>query len=239
MANNDLEKDMNNEELSQENVPAENNSLNFIQKNSKIIIIASIAVIVIVAVFAFIKNKNQEDSITASNLLSRVLPYYEQADYQKALDGDPGKTYLGEPVKGLKYIASEFSGTEQGKIAAFYVGNILLNTGKYAEAKPYFEDASSADSKELQVGAMAGKAACLETENKYEEAAKLYESASKMIIDDELKSRYSFYAAYAFEKAGNKDVAEKLYREITLSSKFSEFAQLAKEGLVRIGTIIE
>jgi len=239
MANNNIEKDMNNEELVQENIPSDSNSLNFIQKNSKIIIIASVAVIVIVAVFAFIRNKNQEDSLTASNLISRVLPYYEKADYQKALDGDPGKTFLGEPVKGLKFIASEYSGTEQGKIASFYVGNILLSTSKYTEAIKYFEDASGSDSKEVQVGAMVGKAACIETEKKYDEAAKLYEDASKMIINDELKSRYSFYAGYAYEKAGKKDLAEKIYREITLSSKFSEFAQMAKEGLVRIGTIIE
>lgn len=239
MANNNIEKDMNNEEILQDSNSSENNSTNFIQKNSKIIIIASVVVIAIVAIYAFIKNKNEEDSINASNLISRVLPYYEKADYQKALDGDPSKTFLGEPVKGFKYIASEFSGTEQGKIAAFYVGNILLSTAKYAEAKNYFEDASGADSKEVQVGAMAGKAACLETEKKYDEAAKLYEDASKMIIDDELKSRFSFYSGYAYEKAGKKDLAEKIYREITLSTKFSEFAQLAKEGLVRIGTIIE
>lgn len=239
MANVVDEKNMNNEELNQNDASSENNSLNFIQKNSKMIIIVSIAVIVIVAIFAFIRNKNEEDSLAAANLISRVLPYYEKSDYQKALDGDPSKTFLGEPVKGFKYIASEYSGTEQGKIASFYVGNILLSTAKYSEAMQYFEEASHSDSKEIQIGAMAGKAACMETEKNYDEAAKLYEDASKMIVDDELKARYTFYSAYAYENAGKKDLAEKLYREITLSSKFSEFAQLAKEGLVRIGTIIE
>lgn len=239
MAKNNIEMDMNNEEFVQDNNSPDNVSTNFIQKNSKIIIIVSVAVIAIVAIYAFIRNKNHEDSIKASNLISRVLPYYEKADYQKALDGDPSKKFLGEPVLGFKFIASEYSGTEQGKIAAFYVGNILMSTAKYSEALKYFEDASGSESKEVQVGAIAGKAACLETEKKYEEAAKLYEDASKMIIDDELKARYSFYAGYAYEKSGKKDIAEKIYREITLSTKFSEFAQLAKEGLVRIGTIIE
>lgn len=239
MVNNVDEKDMNNEEFVQENDSSESDSLNFIQKNSKIIIIISVVVIAAVAIFAFIRNKNQDDSLAASNLISRVLPYFEKADYQKALDGDPNQNYLGEPVKGFKYIASEYSGTEQGKIAAFYVANILLSTGKYAEALQYFDDASASGSKEIQVGAMAGRAACLETEKKFEEAAKLYEDASKMIVSEELKARYSFYAAYAYENAGKKDVAEKIYREIILSAKFSEFAQLAKEALIRIGTIIE
>ncbi|HRP02219.1 MAG TPA: tetratricopeptide repeat protein [Candidatus Kapabacteria bacterium] len=239
MANNNSERDMNNEEFSTGNAPIEDSSVNFIQKNSKIIIIVSIALIVAVAAFAYIKFKNNENSITASTLMSRILPYYDKADYQKALDGDPSKTYLGEPVKGLKYIASEFSGTEQGKLASFYVANILLSTGKYADATKYFDEAASSESREVQSGVMAGKAACLETEKKYDEAAKLYEDASKLVGDDNLKARFTFYAAYAYEKASKKELSEKLYREIVLSAKLSEFSEMAKEGLIRLGTIIE
>ncbi len=238
MAKDNLETEMNNEEFTVSNT-SNDNSLNFIQKNSKLIIIVSIGIIAIVAIFAFIRYKNQEDSLKASTLMSRVLPYYEKADYTKALDGDPTQSYSGEPVKGLKFIASEYSNTEQGKMASFYVGNILLSTGKYSQASNYFNDASSSDSKVVQCGALAGKAACLEVDKKYEEAAKAYLDAARLIADDELQARYNYYAAYAYELASKKDDAEKLYRKVVLSSKFSEFAELAKEGLTRIGTIIE
>ena len=234
-----IDEEMENEEIIVEKDGSESNSLNFIQKNSKLIMILSALVIVIIGAFVYLKNKSNEDAQTASLLITRVLPYYESADYQKALNGDPTKTYMGEPVKGLKYIVSEFGGTDQGKVAALYVGNILLSTNNYSEAKEYFEKASNSPSKEIQSGALAGMAGCLETDKKYEEAAKLFEEAALLIADDELQSRYSFYAGLAYEKAGNKEIAEKTYREIMMKSKLSEFAQLAKAGLVRIGTIIE
>lgn len=227
------------ENVNDEGLELKDQTQNFIQKNSKIIIIVSVAVILIVALIVIMRNKAQNDSEQASALISRVLPYYETADYPKALDGDPQKTYLGEPVRGFKYIVSEYGSTEQGKLAALYTGNILLSTAKYSEAKEYFEKASNADSKLVQQGALAGLAACLESENKFEEAAKNYEDAASLSTDDELQARYSFYAGLAYEKNGNKDKAEKIYREIVKKTKFSEFNQLAKAGLIRIGTIIE
>lgn len=213
-------------------------SHNFIQKYSKIIIIISVAVIALIAILLFLRSKSIENSERASVLITRVLSYYEAADYQKALDGDPQKTYLGEPVKGLKFIAQEYS-NEQGKIASLYAGNALISLNKWTEAKEFFEKAAGASSKVITQGGIAGLGACLENEGKFAEAAEKYEESSKLCVDENLQSRYSFYSGLCYEKAGNKIKAEEVYRNILKSNQMTEFSMLAKAGLIRIGTIIE
>jgi tetratricopeptide (TPR) repeat protein len=216
----------------------EDQAHNFIQKYSKVIIIASVAVIALIAVLLYMRSKSNENYERASVLITRVLSYYEAADYQKALEGDPQKTYLGEPVKGLKFIAQEYS-NEPGKIAAMYAGNSLISLNKWSEAKEYFEKAAGSSSKVITQGGIAGLGACLENEGKFAEAAEKYEEASKLGVDENLQSRYGFYSGLCFEKAGNKKKAEDVYRTILKSGQMTEFSMLAKAGLIRIGTIIE
>lgn len=212
---------------------------NFIEKNGKLIILLSIAIVIVIGVSIYMRYQSEKEAARASVLLTRVMSYYEAADYEKALNGDPSKTYLGEEVKGLKYIADEFGGTDQGKIAALYAANSLFNTNKQAESKKYFELAQKSPSDIIQQGAMAGLAATLELENKYNEAATLYQSASELSDEDNIKSRYIFYAGLCYEKSGDTKQAETLYRDILKLSETSEFSALAKAGLTRIGTIIE
>ncbi|GAB1371843.1 hypothetical protein MASR1M45_19050 [Candidatus Kapaibacterium sp.] len=106
----------------------------------------------------YFNNKSESDSQRASVLITRVMEYYESGDYEKALNGDPERTYMGEQVKGLKYIADEFGSTEQGKIASLYTANIYVNTSKHKEAVKYFENAQKASSDVVVMGAVAGLA---------------------------------------------------------------------------------
>jgi tetratricopeptide (TPR) repeat protein len=212
---------------------------NFIQKNGKIVIAVSVVVIVIIGIALFLRNKSEADSARASVLLTRVISYYETSDYEKALNGDPTKTYMGEEVKGLKYIADEFGGTDQGKIAALYAANAMFNTDKKKEAKEYYEIASGSSAELIKQGGTAGIAACYEIEGKYAEAAEQYLAASQLTNEDNIKSRFMFYAGLCYEKSGNTQKAESQYKEIIKLSEFGEFSPMAKSGLARIGTIIE
>ncbi|MBX3043494.1 MAG: tetratricopeptide repeat protein [Candidatus Kapabacteria bacterium] len=220
-------------------VSSDSGEPNFIEKNGKLISIVSLVVVVAIAVAFYLRYQSEEASGRASVLLTRVMEYYEAGDYEKALNGDPSKTYLGEEVKGLKYIADEFSSTDQGKIAALYAANSLFNSNKQSDSKKYFEIAQKSSADIIRLGANAGLAATLEIENKYSEAAELYKSASQYADEDNIKSRYLFYSALCYEKAENSAQAESLYREILKLSEFGEFSTLAKAGLTRIGTIIE
>ncbi len=211
----------------------------FIQKNSKIIIAVSAVVILLIVIGFYLRNKSINDSQRASVLLTRVMEYYESADYEKALNGDPERTYLGEQVKGLKYIADEFSGTDQGKIAALYAGNALFNIDKAKESQKYFELASKSSAEMIKMGGIAGIASIYENEGKYKEAAKEYVEASQISSVDNIKVRYLYFAGLCFEKSNDNKHAEQYFREVIKLNEFGEFSSLAKSGLIRIGTIIE
>ncbi len=211
----------------------------FIQKNSKIIIIASVVIIAVAGILLFMRYQAREAEQKASVLMSRVVPYFETGDYDKALNGDPEKMFMGERVLGLKYIADEYKSTSQGKVASLYTGVIYLKKDSYDEALRYFETAGEADSKLIRMGGLAGIATINEYKGNLKDAAKKYFEASQFAEDDYTKSRYMFYAALCYEKSGDNTNAEKNYRSIIDEIQINEFTPMAKSGLIRIGTIIE
>lgn len=229
------EGDSSADEVSENSNPAEG----FIQKYSKPIIIVSIVVIALVALLIYMKYQAEENEIKASTLMTRIVPYFQAGDFEKALNGDPDKTYLGEKVVGLKQIADEYQSTSQGKIASLYVATIYADTADYDNALNYFEKAAKADANIIKMGGMAGIASVHEHKGNLKDAAQNYLSASELAEDDNTKSRYSFYAALCFEKTGDKANAEKIFRTIIEENQLTEFTPLAKAGLIRIGTIIE
>jgi len=175
----------------------------------------------------------------AAALLARIYAYYDNSDYERALYGDTTKTVRGEPIRGLVDIVRQYKGTEPGKVAAFYAGSAYLLLGKIAEARPYFEIAAKAKAPLLLVGAYAGLAACKEDEGKIAEAAQLYERAAAIGAPLGMAERYRFFAAYCYELAGNAPKAVQLYRQLLQENEFSDFANEAKAGLARLGTVFE
>lgn len=215
---------------------------NFVEQNRKLVIGISLGVLAIAILFFFIKNRidesNREDSINASAAISRIMQYYQDGNYQIALNGDSLKKIQGEKVIGLIEIVNKYQGTDQGKYAALYAASALLNLNRYQEAKKYFEIAMKSPAKIVQEGANVGLATVYEMEGKYKEAADYYEQASLIAVELGLKNRYLFFQALCLEKAGDKEKAEKLYREV-IGDNRSDYVNSAKAGLIRLGTIIE
>lgn len=214
----------------------------FVEKNRKLINISSVGIIVIVVlVFVvryFVSKSEEEAESKASVAISRILPYLDVADYQHALYGDKTKKVRGENVIGLIEIVKNYKGTPQGKVAALYAGNCLLQLGKYTEALEYFKIALDSKSSIALEGASAGLAVTYESLRNYPEAAKYYELASTYALPTGVKNRYMYFAALCYEKIGEKAKAEKLFRQI-IGDNQSEFVGLSKAGLVRLGIIIE
>lgn len=215
---------------------------NFVEENRKLVIGVSLGVLVLAILFFFIKNRidesNREDSINASAAISRIMQYYQDGNYQTALNGDSVKKVQGEKVIGLIEIVNKYEGTDQGKYAALYAASALINLNRYEEAKRYFEIALKSPAKIVQEGANAGLATIYEIEGNFKEAADHYEQAALIAVELGLKNRYQFFQALCLEKAGEKEKAEKLYREV-IGDNRSDYVNSAKAGLIRLGTIIE
>ncbi|MBK9249496.1 MAG: hypothetical protein IPM69_15620 [Ignavibacteria bacterium] len=196
-----------------------------------------VVIIAIVAIVYYNKSKNEKEQ-EASAALSRIRTVFESGDYAKAMSGDATKMIRETQLVGLKNIVDQFGNTENGKVAALYAGNSLVALKKHSEATEYFEKAQGSSSIEVVVGAMVGLGVCKETEKDYAGAADLYERASMQTTQTALKDKFRLYAALSFEKAGNKEKAEKLYREI-LHGETMEYIGESKSGLTRLGMIVE
>lgn len=219
---------------------ADNNSVeSFIKKYKMQLIIAlgAIIVIAVVAVVWFGSFSSSEDQ--ASLQFSRVLPYYENNDWEKALKGDKNKKVRGESVLGLEYIVQEYKSTEAGKLAALYAGRCLVELDKAKEAEKYFEIATGSNSNTVKQGAYSALAMLKELNNNPAEAAKLYEQAAGFAIEKEVKARLLLYSAINYTKAKEKEKAVKNYQEAIGLSEYSEYGDMAKIGLTELGIIID
>lgn len=215
----------------------------FILNNGKAISYVSLGLIVVVVLIFVVKNMVQkntdENQQKATVALDRIMPYYDAPDYKKALFGDSSRTVRGQRIIGLLEIINQYGGTLQENIAALYAGNSYLALNKTKEAIEYFEIALDSPSKIVLEGANAGLGACNEISGDYKEAANYYIKSAELAISDLTKARYNYYAAKSYEKSGDIESAEKLYREIIARNKYSEFSNYSKAGLSRLGMKID
>ena len=198
-------------------------------------------IVVIIFAFNYFQEANLKEKTEASKKLARVLPVFNQGNYEQALNGVPNNPN-GSPVIGLKQIVSDHSGTDAAKTAAFYAGKALLEQGNYSEAQSFFDKATDVESKEVRIGALSGLAACQENNGDWSSAAKNYEKASTLTDFEELKSRLLYFSALAYEKGGDTEAAKENYNkvaEMTLQNKYSEYGGLARAALGRLGTEID
>lgn len=229
-----------NEELSEINdIKEESGVESFVRKNRNLLIGAIVIVVIAaIAIVFFVRNSAQKAE-EASLKLSRILPYVEKEDYTRALDGDKNIKIRGEVLVGLTKIAEDYSGTDAGKLAALYAGNCYLNLNKSKQAEKYFETAQNSNSFVVIQGANAGLGKVCEIEGNYSEAADYYMNAAEYAAEDEVKARYTLYAGLCFEKIKKNEKAIENFKEVINLSPMSEFSDMAKEGLTRLGTIID
>ena len=215
----------------------------YVEKNGTKIMVLAVAIIVVTAAIFYIKGNMEESALEDKNRamvsLDRLNGYITSGDTKKALYGDSTRTVRGEEVIGLIELVNRYEGIKLGKLAAMYAGNAYLAESDYDNAIKYFEKAAGSASKVVQLGANAGLGASYEGKGNNSEASKYYERASELSDSKLVEMRYKYFVGLNNEKSGNKTDAEKIYREIIAENEYSEFADLSKAGLIRLGTIIE
>lgn len=111
----------------------------FIQKNQKkIIIIACAIVAVALIIFCYFKFYKQPREEKAATAIFYAENYFDNGDYQQALDGD------GQHP-GLLAVIDNYGSTKSGKLAKLYAGIANLRLGNYDEAVKQLKSYSGKD----------------------------------------------------------------------------------------------
>lgn len=100
----------------------------FIEKNKNILMgILIAAIVIILAVMGFKKFYSDPRAERAANEMFKAESYFENQDYEKALNGDGNNL-------GFLDIISEYGSTKSGNLARYYAGISYLKQGNYNEA---------------------------------------------------------------------------------------------------------
>jgi tetratricopeptide (TPR) repeat protein len=180
----------------------------WIDENRKMI--STIGFILVVAVLAgwFYYNNVQENNRRAMTELGEVFSYYDNGQYQIAVNGIPARN-----IEGLQSIVDNYGHTVAGNLAKLYLADSYYNTGDYDKALQYFEDFSGSTSL-LKVSALAGEAACYEAKKDFKTAAERYEKAALSNTDDPDAAENLANAARDYGRAGDKDHALEILQKI-------------------------
>jgi hypothetical protein len=200
--------------------------------------IAAVITIAIVGMWWFATDSEAQNAEAALQL-SRIRPVFESGNFEAALNADTVSPVGQDRVMGLIEISQLFGGTDAGSIAALMAGNCFVNLGRFDEASPQFDIASSSGSQVVQVGSLQGLASCAESRGEFEAAGALYEQAGQKALKTGLEGQCYYRSGLCYEQAGNNEEAAKQYRLVANKYEISEVAPAAKSGLARLGMAID
>lgn len=196
---------------------------NWVEKHSKLMIGAAVALVLIVGgYFGFQYYKDGQNQEAQQEMFQAVY-YFEADSLDKALNGDANNL-------GFLDIINEYGITEAGNLANFYAGAIYLKQGKYDVARKHLESFSSKDLL-VQARAYSLIGDTYMEEQKYEDAAKLYNKAASYKPNKFFSPAYMMKEALAYEKANQKDKAVEIYDQVI--SKYWDSSEFQKAKKLR------
>ena len=177
-------------------------------------------VVLILGVVVYLNNRATNNE-KASTDLARVFSYFDNGQYQQAIDGIPEKG-----IPGLKSIVENYGGTRAGDMARFYLASANYSLGRFDEALEQFEDTGDLGPR-LVVARLSGIAACYEAKQKYAEAGEYFEKATTAYAEDLNAAENLNNAARSYASAGNKEKAIELYKKLKKNYPTTSFGREA------------
>jgi len=204
------------------------NTEQYVEDNSKVIlIIGAIIVVLFAGYFAVTRLYLFPKSEEGMELLWKAEYWFEIDSLEKALVGDAS-------YYGFEYIADEYSSTQAGELASYYAGIIYFELGDYQRAISYLKKTSFDD--EL-LGAVAEGAigdAYIELGN-IGEGLKHFERAAKHSSNPLTAPVYLKKAALVHEDNGDFDKALANYKKIKDKFPGSAEARNIDSYIARVG----
>ena len=178
------------------------------ENKKRVSTVVGIVAVLAVALWFYSNNvRANDDRATAE--LARVYTFYDNGQYQIAINGIPEKN-----VSGLQSIVDNYGSTKAGNIAKFYLANAYYNSQNYDKALAYFNDFGGSNSSLIENSAIAGIGACYEAKGNFKKAAENYEKAALKDSDDPNAADNLVNAARNFGKSGDKDRAIELLKKV-------------------------
>ena len=180
----------------------------FVNKNKKTILLSLAAVVVLIVgglllSTYYIKPRNQK----AAEVLSVGERYFQNGDYETALNGDQNE------YAGFEAVADEYSGTKAANLAKAYAGLSLAKLGRYEEAISMLEDFKGGD-KMVGPSVLAALGNCYAQVGNDALAASTLVKAAHKADNNLLSPAYLIQAGQIYEKLGKKSDALKAYQEV-------------------------
>ncbi len=179
------------------------NAQDWVENNSKILFIGIGAIVVVLLLSFYVISSKQKAESSASVELAIAMRSISSNDYESA-----------KPV--LQNIISSYGSTQSGKLAKYYLGNALFQTGDYEQAEKHFSDFAKGFKGDdyVKASAMAAVAACHEQLKDYEKAAQQYVKTANKFPESFTASENLLKAANCYSLAGNPQKAAELYDTI-------------------------
>lgn len=175
----------------------------FVQEHLNAIVITILAIAIIaggISLYNFYHSKNLKE---ASVLFYQAYLDYKDENFDNALTN-------------FQKLYDSYSGTSIGKEALMYLGNIYYRKAQFEDAQKYFKKCAGTFSDEhpFNISAKEGLAACFEAQGNFEDAAKNYKKIALQVNDKVISPRNLMAAGRAYDAAGKRDEAQKLFQEI-------------------------
>ncbi len=202
----------------------------FWSQYSKILIIASVAIIVIAGSYLGYKYLYKEpNEVKAADYIFKAEEYYRQDSARLALNGDGLNP-------GFLKVISRYGGTDKGNLAKFYAGDCYLKLGDNVNAVKYLKDFSTS-SKLVQARAYKLLGDAYADQAKNSDAFDYYKKAAGYFEEDNVNSpEYLFMAAYFADKVmKNSSEAISLYKKLKEKYPSTEKGMEADKYLAELG----
>jgi tetratricopeptide (TPR) repeat protein len=191
--------------------------------------------VAISGLFFFYQYRDQQNKLAQNDMFQAVY-YFEQEDYDKALDGDGA-------CAGLRDIVKEYRFTKAAHLANFYIGVSYMHQKEYSKAidslKAFFVTFNPFSTKDslLHARAMAVVGDAHVALKEYHYAAGYYEDAANYKPNKAFSPVYLTKAALAHEANNNGKTALECYARIVRDYPDSVQYGEACKHVARLGAI--
>lgn len=195
----------------------------FFARHKKNIFYWTVGIIAIIGLTVIVYNSRKSGEAAAFTRVGQTELLYTRGQYKEA-------------AAQFLQIINEFSGTNAGGLATFYLANCYYYSNNFEEAKKYYQqyiDDYSSDP-DITASSYAGIAACLENNKQYDEAIKQYTIAIQKSPKGYAVPQYYIDIARCYQLSGKIDDARSSYKQVIEKFSDSPFRERAEELMAQL-----